>query len=735
VRHRAPRHDALDAQPPARAILVIGYPDLFRAGDNAAPIRHYGPIGLEAFQAHVIENMKRKGKEVRGEKLLPEGDTWLIAEFGGDTQDEARAQAQEAQAHIDEHLQGHIAIKLIDDPAQQHDIWHIREAGVGASRVPNIEDAWPSWEDAAVAPEVLGAYLRDFDKLLRKHHYRWTIFGHFGDGCVHCRITFNLKTSEGVRAYRNFMEEASDLVLRYGGSLSGEHGDGQARAEFLPKMFGKELVEAFREFKSIWDPQWKMNPGKVVDPYRLDENLRTGPDHRPKRVQTYFQFPDDNGDFGAATERCFGVGKCRGLDGETMCPSFKATRDEMHTTRGRAHLLFEMMRGDVITDGWRDPHVKESLDLCLACKGCKSDCPVSVDMAAYKAEFLAHYYEGRVRPRQAYAMGLVAKWARIASKAPGLANFLARAPVVSQVAKFAAGISQNRDLPAFAPQTFRAWFRRHASDTPGKTRVLLWPDTFNNYFLPHTAQAAVEVLEDAGCQVAIPDRILCCGRPLYDYGMLARAKRQLEEILEALAPELDRGTPIIFLEPSCAAVFRDELLNLFPGRQAAKRLAEKALLLDEYLKRIGYSPRKLERKAIVHGHCHQKALMGMQATEDLLSKMAVDAEILDSGCCGMAGSFGYERDHYDVSMKVAEHALLPRIRTTPAETLIVSNGFSCREQIVQSTNRKALHLAEVLQMGLPETEYVPKPAPFPWKMVATTATAVAVAAVLLIRRR
>jgi FAD/FMN-containing dehydrogenase/Fe-S oxidoreductase len=681
--------------PPHRALLLIGYPDLFSAGDHAAPVREYGPIGLEAFQRHVIENMQRKGKETPGAKLLPEGDTWLIAEFGGETREEAVDRAREAQRKIEANQKGHGGMKVIDDPAEQHEIWHIREAGVGSSRVPGEEEAWPSWEDAAVAPAVLGNYLRDFDRLLRKFKYHWTIFGHFGDGCVHCRITFQLKTLEGVRAYRKFMEEAADLVVRYGGSLSGEHGDGQARAELLPKMFGPELIDAFREFKSIWDPQWKMNPGKVIDPYRLDQNLRAGPDYHPRPVHTYFQFPEDHGSFAAATERCFGVGKCRGLDGDTMCPSFKATREEMHTTRGRAHLLFEMMRGDVIADGWRDPHVKESLDLCLACKGCKSDCPVSVDMATYKAEFLAHYYEGRLRPRQAYAMGLVADWARLASHAPSLANFLTHAPLLGRAAKFATGISQKREVPRFARQTFRSWFEQRQPKGVG-TRVLLWPDTFNNYFLPQTARAGVEALEAAGCQVAIPPGALCCGRPLYDYGMLPRAKRRLEETLEMLGPEIDAGTPVIFLEPSCAAVFRDEMLGLLPRNERAQRLSRQAFLFEEYLRKIDYNPPRFERAAILHGHCHQKALMGLNATEEVLAAMGVEAEALDSGCCGMAGSFGFESGHYDVSMKVGEHALLPKVRSAPPDRMIIANGFSCREQIAHGAGRKAAHIAEVV---------------------------------------
>lgn len=417
-----------------------------------------------------------------------------------------------------------------------------------------------------------------------------------------------------------------------------------------------------------------------------------------------------------------------------MCPSFRATREEMHSTRGRAHLLFEMMRGDVIADGWRDEHVKESLDLCLACKGCKSDCPVSVDMATYKAEFLAHYYEGRVRPRSAYAMGLIANWARIASRAPALVNFLSHAPVLGSVAKFAAGISQKREIPRVAHQSFRSWFLQRKPQVTSGPRVLLWPDTFNNYFLPQTAQAAVAVLENAGCQVSIPDRALCCGRPLYDYGMIPMAKKWLTEIFAALGPEIAAGTPIVFLEPSCAAVFRDEMLNLFPDHSAVGRLSKQAFLLDEYLLKIGYRPPQLKRRVVVHGHCHRKALMGMDATTAVLREMDATPELLDSGCCGMAGSFGFADAHYDVSIKVGEHALLPRVRQEPADTLIVADGFSCREQIAQTTNREAMHLSEVLAMGLPKISAARKPTPFPWKVVAAAA-AVTIGATVLIRCR
>ncbi len=444
--------------PPHRALIVIAYPDVFKAGDQACPIRELGPIALEAFHHKVIDNEKRKGNAMEGVDLLPQGDTWLLAEYGGDTQEEANARARKAMEKIRATDHDHVGMRLLEDRSQQKKIWKIREAGVGSSRLPGVEDAWPSWEDAAVPPENVGNYLRDFYKLLDKHNYICTLFGHFGDGCIHARITFNLKTAEGVKNYRTFMTEAAHIVVRHGGSLSGEHGDGQARAELLPIMFGSDLIQAFREFKSAWDPEWRMNPGKIVDPYPLDTNLRVGPDYQPKPVLTIFKFPDDHSSLAQATERCFGVGKCRGMDGGTMCPSFHATREEMHSTRGRTRLLFEMLRGDVIQDGWRDEHVKEALDLCLSCKGCKGDCPVNVDVATYKAEFLAHYYEGRVRPASAYAMGQIFRWAEIASSFPDLANLITQTPGLSSIAKSVAGLTQHRKMPAFANQTFKSWF-------------------------------------------------------------------------------------------------------------------------------------------------------------------------------------------------------------------------------------------------------------------------------------
>jgi FAD/FMN-containing dehydrogenase/Fe-S oxidoreductase len=691
--------------PPHRALLVIGYPDPYSAGDQVPELMAHQPTGLEAFHVHVLENMRHKHKAAPGEHLLPRGNTWMLAEFGGETAREAADWAHDVMARVRGH-DGRLDMKVFDDPQDQKQIWHIRESGVGASRVPGEEDAWPSWEDAAVPPARVGDYLRDFDKLIDRFGYKYTLFGHFGQGCLHTRITFRLKTPEGVREFRAFMEAAADLVIAYGGSLSGEHGDGQAKGELLPRMFGPRLVEAFKEFKRIWDPDWKMNPGKVVDANPLDSNIRVGPDHHPRPVLTYFKYADDAHSFANATERCFGVGKCRRLEGgqgdnATMCPSFMVTREEMHSTRGRAHLLFEMLRGEVLEDGWRSEPVKESLDLCLACKGCKGDCPVKVDIATYKAEFLAHYYQHKARPRIAYALGLIDLWARLASAAPGVANFFTQSPIISDWVKSLAGITTERHLPAFAPQTFRAWFAARPPRNVEKAPVMLWPDTFNNYFHPRTAQAAVEVLEAAGRRVILPDAVLCCGRPLYDYGMLDRAQRLARQSLDALRPALRAGIPLVGLEPSCVAVFRDEMVNLFPNDPDVRALSEQTFTLGEFLaRRTHFRPPKLRRKAVLHGHCHHKAIMGLDGEQQLLEQMGLDFQTLQSTCCGVAGSFGYEKEKYDISMQIGEHDLLPQIRAASKEALVIADGFSCRSQIEHATDRRALHIAEVVKMAI-----------------------------------
>jgi FAD/FMN-containing dehydrogenase/Fe-S oxidoreductase len=692
--------------PSARTLVALGYPDVYSAADDVPEILKSRPIGLEGIDHLLFEWVKLAGAHSEGIQLMPEGHGFLLVEFGGDSKQEADDRARSMMEDLKKRERPP-SMKLFDDAREEQALWKIRESGLGSTAwVPGHPDTWPGWEDSAVPPDKIGGYLRDLRKLMEKYDYHPSLYGHFGQGCVHCRVGFDMTSAEGIRKYRLFVEDAADLVVSYGGSLSGEHGDGQSRGELLPKMYGAELVNAFREFKAIWDPEWKMNPGKVVSPYPLDQNLRLGADYNPPTQETHFQFPADQYDFSRVALRCVGVGECRKEGVGTMCPSYMVTREEMHSTRGRARLLFEMLQGSPLTEGWRSEHVKDALDLCLACKGCKGECPVNVDMATYKAEFLSHYYEGRARPRHAYAFGLIHRWARLASIMPGAVNLFTQTPLLRAIAKTVAGMAPQRRIPRFASQTFKDWFRRRESGRAGEAaihKVILWPDTFNNYFHPEVGRATVEALEEAGYRVMVPNRDLCCGRPLYDYGFLDLAERQLRQILDELRPEIEAGVPLIGLEPSCLAVFRDELVNLFPHDQDAARLSKQSYLLSEFLEKEGYDPPRLRRKAVVHGHCHHKAIMKMDAEEKTLRKMGLDFNVLDSGCCGMAGAFGFEQgDHYDVSMKCGERVLLPAVRRAAKDALIIADGFSCREQIAQTTGRRALHLAQVIQMAMRE---------------------------------
>jgi FAD/FMN-containing dehydrogenase/Fe-S oxidoreductase len=693
--------------PQGRVLLVLGFADIYRAGDSVPAILPFKPIATEGLDLRIIGGLRERKLRLEDLELLPPGTAWLLVEFGAATRDQAAARARELMQSL-ESQPGAPSMALFADPKIAHRMWTLRETAASATAL-NLDRSEPDpivgWEDAAVDPARLGDYLREFQRLIDRHGYKTSLYGHFGDGCIHARITFDLRTRDGLRVWRAFLTEASQLVVKYGGSLSGEHGDGQGRGEFLPIMYGEELMQAFREFKAIWDPYNKMNPGKLINAYPVDVNLRLGPDYQPLQLPTQFSFYRDDRQFSRAVERCIGMGKCRGQEGGTMCPSYRATGEEKHSTRGRSRMLFEMLQGDVIRDRWHSEAVKDALDLCLACKGCRGDCPTQVDMATYKAEFMSHYYETKRRPLRAYAMGMIHRWAPLAANMPGMVNFLGRAPVLKRIA----GIAPERQLPKFASPTFRRWFERRAPHNERKPKVILWPDTFNNHFHPETAIATVEVLETAGFQVTLPKRRLCCGRALYDFGWLVEAKRLLQEILEALREDISAVTPVVGLEPACVAVFRDELLNLFPEDELAQRLSRQTFLLSEFLVKAGYEPPRLAGTALVHGHCHQKAIMGMGADAKLLDRLGLDYELLDSGCCGMAGSFGFDQDKYELSIKIGERVLLPAVRETDKETLIVSSGFSCREQITQATGRAALHIAEVIRMAI-QHDQLPRPA-------------------------
>jgi len=689
--------------PPSRALVTVAFDSLPAAADHVPDLMSLDLIGCEALDLDLLAGADPD--------LVPEtGDTseggWMILELGADTDAEVAAKAQDGARRLAA-LPAALNVRVFTEAEDRRRIWKLRESGIAATkRTPSGADVWPGWEDSAVPPERLGDYLRDLRRLMDEHGLEGAFYGHFGQGCVHLRLTFDLASEEGLATYRRFAHRAAELVTRYGGSLSGEHGDGQARGELLPVMYGDELTRAFGEFKAIWDPAGRMNPGKVVDPYPLDTNLRLGPDHDPQQPDTAFAYPDDGGSFAHAAARCVGVGRCRSLEGGTMCPSYRATGEERHSTRGRAHLLFEMLEGGVELGGWESPAVKEALDLCLACKACKSECPVQVDMATYKAEFLYHHYKSHRRPRTAYTMGRIHDWARLASLAPRLVNAATHLPGLAGLAKRVAGVAPQRQVPRFAVGTFRQRFarRRRGQPLPDGRPVTLFVDTFTDHFHPEIGEAAVEALEALGYRVEIPAGDLCCGRPLYDYGFLPRAKGLLRTAVDALHPAVERGTPVVGLEPSCTAAFRDELPNLFPDDPAARAVAGNFLTLGELLRRDEVDlPRGLSSVpggALLHGHCHHDAVMGLGPEAELLAALGLDLEVLDAGCCGMAGSFGFEADKYDVSIACGERALLPAVRAAGQDTLLVADGFSCREQIRQATGRRAEHTAEILRRAV-----------------------------------
>ncbi|MFJ2648950.1 FAD-binding and (Fe-S)-binding domain-containing protein [Streptomyces sp. NPDC087420] len=710
--------------PPARALAVLGYPDESAAAEAAAGLLPYGPLTVEGMAEDLVRGGRgggfgfggggggdgRYGGGRDGRHGLPRGGAWLFVETGGATAAEARAAAGAILRAADA-LDG----TVVDDPAGMRALWRVREDAAGtATRMPDGSEAWPGWEDCAVPPARLGAYLRDFRALLAHHGLRGTPYGHFGDGCIHVRIDFDLLGEDGVRRFRRFSEETATLVVAHGGSLSGEHGDGLARAELLPAMYGPELVALFGRFKDVWDPAGGMNPGVLARPARLDENLRFAVLPR-ERVDVVFGYPHDGpdggGDFSAAVRRCVGVAKCRvagpSEGAGVMCPSFRATGEERHSTRGRARLLHEMLAGEaggVVTDGWRSTEVREALDLCLSCKGCRSDCPVGVDMATYKAEFLHHHYRGRLRPAAHYAMGRLPVWLRAAAPFARVLNAAARVPLLAAVAKRAGGIARERTLPALAPETFTRWLRsRQANEdsTPLTPQVTLWPDTFTEHLSPEVGRAAVRVMEAAGIGCAVPEGRVCCGLTYVSTGQLDQARKVMRRTLDRMEPILDAGGPVTVLEPSCAATLTTDLPELLHDDPRAARLAAAVRTFAQTLEEQSpdWHPPHLNRPIAGQTHCHQHAVLGDEADRRLRERAGLTGE-LSGGCCGLAGNFGFERGHYEVSKAVAEDQLLPAVRSAPPEAELLADGFSCRTQLTHLTDHHPRHLAEVLAEAL-----------------------------------
>jgi FAD/FMN-containing dehydrogenase/Fe-S oxidoreductase len=681
------------------ALVVMGFDDVFSAADQTPWLLEHRPQALEGFDHRLPDFAREKG--MPGVQHLPRGRAFLIAELGAETDDNLRA-AAEAVRRDAERVAACTGVAILHEASAQRAVWGIRESGLGAGALlPGNPRTWPGAEDCAVPPARLGDFLRRLVPLLARYELAAaTYYGHFGEGCVHCRINFDFFSAAGIVKFRAAMTDIGELVVEFGGSLSGEHGDGRARSELLPKMYGRELLGAFRDFKAAFDPERMMNPGVLADPEPLDAHLRIGTNYRPQLLRTRFDFSAEGGLAGAAL-KCVGIGKCRKTNAGVMCPSYMATREEAHSTRGRAHLIYEALTSDLLPDGFADSAVHEALELCLSCKACKSECPASVDMAAYKAEFLANFYESHRRSLPVEFFGHIHDIARAASLAPALVNALQRGSTGSIVRRLLR-LHPERKLPKFARQSFRRWFADRTQRINNAQQVLLFPDTFTNFFEPEVAIAATEVLERTGFQVILPSKDLCCGRPLYEAGKLDAGRLRLLEIVERLSPFVERGISIVGLEPSCLLTLRDELPALFPRVSAARKLAHNAMLLDEFLiaKAPQFSPPPLKGTALVHGHCHQKALAGMNSELALLKKAeGLQVEAPDAGCCGMAGAFGYDARRFDVSRTIAERVLIPTVNKSTEDTLIIADGFACRSQIRQfCKGRHPMHLAQALNL-------------------------------------
>jgi FAD/FMN-containing dehydrogenase/Fe-S oxidoreductase len=693
----------LTNSPPHRVLTALAFDDPFLAADVVPRVLEFGPIGLEGFDGLLVDFMLRKNLAVNDVKLLPPGGGFLLVEMGAWNAEEAQSKAEALAAAAATWPEAPRARIYNHEDAES--VWKVRESALGATvYVPGEPDRWEGWDDAGIPPANLGAYLRQLTALMTEFGYRSPLYGHYGQGCVHLRINFNFRTAEGVKNFREFIDRAADLVVSLGGSLSGEHGDGQARAVLLPKMFGPELMSAFQEFKAIWDPTNKMNPGKLSDAVRVYdpvENLRYGPPkpgEEPVQLETHFVFAKDEGSMERATGRCVGVGACLKTTGGVMCPSYRATGEEKHSTRGRARLLWEMLAGALKEEGFESEAVDEALDLCLSCKACKTECPVQVDMTHYKSEYLAQKYKGKLHPLHHYVFGFADKIARMGSLTPALTNLVLNAPITSPLIKYIVGVAQERKMPQLAKRSFKD--SRPTAIAGKGERVVLWADTWNNYYHPQTLSAAESVLVQAGFQVETTKGHICCGRALYDFGLLPTAKSYMATVLDRIAPQIEAGLPFIFLEPSCASIFKDEALELFPNDPRAQKMSTLVWLLADWL--AAEAPDWVKGRlnganVILHGHCHHKAVFGGPKNEiALLRKAGATVEMIESTCCGMAGPFGFEADKIEVSKAIANLNLIPAVKAAAETTIIVADGFSCREQISQLSTREGLHFAEIL---------------------------------------
>lgn len=690
--------------PKVTALAVLSFATVFDAARAAARLRLPGVATIEGMGGDLLEALRtRPGQGNAGANLpgaLLDAGGWLFCETGGATAGEAARRAAAVVAAVDT-----LESVVVTDPAEMRGLWRIREAAAGiVTRLPDGGEAWPNWEDSAVPPEHLADYLQDLYALMDRYGYRGIPFGHFGEGCVHVRISFDFGTGEGVRTFRSFMEEAAKLVTSYGGSLSGEHGDGRARSVLLGYMYPPELRKVFEEFKLIFDPERMFNPGVLVWADEITEGLRMGPGQRTLELTPVHAFAGDRGSFVNAVNRCVGVSACRSGDGG-MCPSFQITGDEVHSTRGRARVLSEMFRGETLPEGFRSEEVREALDLCLSCRACASECPVNVDMSTYKAEFLHVHYRGRVRPRPHYLMGWLPLLGHLTHKlplVPRLVDTAMHTPGLAGLLKRIGGLDRDRPLISFAHTSLRKWHRRRAQPVVGEREtVVLWPDSFTASLDTAPATAAVEVLERLGYTVEIPDAFVCCGLTWHSTGQLGMTRRVLEHTAKVMKPYLDRGLPVVGLEPSCTVMLSREITGLSGDPDLARLsgattswAAVVAPKLRELVER-GELNVGGDLSALTQVHCHERALGEPGWSAQILEALGVSGEQIATGCCGLAGNWGFEDGHAEMSLALGERELFPRVRATEGE--IIADGFSCRTQIAQGTDSRARHLAELVR--------------------------------------
>ncbi len=674
---------------PHRALTVLGYPSMAEAADAVPDLLGHPLVACEGLDERIVDVVRsRRGSSAVPE--LPRGAGWLFAEVTGATAEEAEARAVAVASSAD--ATGH---RIVTDTLEQLALWRIREDGAGLAARSLDRPAHAGWEDAAVPPHRLGGYLRAFDELLLEHGHQGVPYGHFGDGCVHVRIDFALGTADGRRGFRSFLEEAARLVASYDGTLSGEHGDGRARSELLGAMYSPAALDLFGRVKQVLDPGNLLNPGVLVAPRPVDADLRLAA--RLREPRTSLRLVHDQGSLVEAVHRCTGVGKCLADNtgsGGVMCPSYLATRNEKDSTRGRARVLQEMVNGELVRDGWRSSEVREALDLCLSCKGCASDCPTGVDMATYKAEALHQRYRHRLRPRSHYALGRLPQWARLTRPVAPLANRALRSSALQRLAKSLAGVDQRRALPEFAAPSFLRWARGRPE--PSTPDVVIWADSFTDHFATGSGRAAVSLREAAGLQVGVVRGNACCGLTWTSTGQLDAARRIVSRTIGVLHPYVERGIPVLGLEPSCLAALRSDAVEL-TGDPRAVQVAGGLSTLAELLETLpGWRPPDLSgTTVVVQPHCHHASVLGWEADERLLRATGAHVTRV-GGCCGLAGNFGVERGHYEVSVAIAEHALLPAVRAAGERAVVLADGFSCRTQLDDLAGVRALHLAELL---------------------------------------